>query len=143
MFLPITLTFAAAAALLNVWLAMRLCRLRMSENILNGDAGNTVLMKRMRAQSNFVEYTPFILILTGLIEMAWDSPSWLWVLALIYIVARIAHVFGMESDTPSKGRIFGFVVTFITLLTLSGAAIYTVYTGMAEGTPQEAVNTTV
>ena len=143
MFLPITLTFAAAAALLNFWLAMRIGRLRMSEKVLHGDGGNRLLIKRMRAQSNYVEYTPFVLILTGLVEAAWNSPSWLWILSLVYIVARIAHAFGMDADTPAKSRMFGIIVTFITLLTLSGAALYTVYAGVDEGTVPDAVSATV
>src|SRR5690349_5026430 len=86
MFLPITLTFAAAAALLNFWLAMRIGRLRMSEKVLHGDGDNTLLAKRIRAQANYVEYTPFVLILTGAVEGALGSASWLWVLSLLYIL---------------------------------------------------------
>lgn len=143
MFLPITLTFAAAAALLNFWLAMRIGRLRMSEKILHGDGGNSLLIKRMRAQSNYVEYTPFILILSGLVEAAWDSPRWLWILSLVYIVGRIAHAFGMDADTPAKSRMFGIIVTFITVLTLAGAALYTVYAGTKESTVPDAASATV
>ncbi|AUW59244.1 GST-like protein [Sphingobium sp. SCG-1] len=143
MFLPITLTFAAAAALLNFWLAMRVSRLRMSEKVLHGDGGSATLTKRMRAQANYVEYTPFILILTALIEMAWNSPTWLWVLSLIYIVARIAHAFGMDADHPAKTRMFGIIVTWMVVLTLSGAALYTVYAGTEEGTPADTTSATV
>lgn len=143
MFLPITLTFAAAAALLNFWLAMRVSRLRMSEKVLHGDGGSATLTKRMRAQANYVEYTPFILILTALIEMAWNSPTWLWILSLIYIVARIAHAFGMDADQPAKTRMFGIIVTWMVVLTLSGAALYTVYAGTEEGTPADTTGATV
>ena len=38
MILPITLTMAAAAALLNVWLAMRIGRLRMAKDPTGGTA---------------------------------------------------------------------------------------------------------
>lgn len=143
MFLPITLTFAAAAALLNFWLAMRVSRLRMSEKVLHGDGGSATLTKRMRAQANYVEYTPFILVLTALIEMAWNSPTWLWILSLIYIVARIAHAFGMDADQPAKTRMFGIIVTWMVVLTLSGAALYTVYAGTEEGTPADTTSATV
>ena len=40
MLLPITLTFAAACALLNMWLAIRCARFRVKDKILHGDAGN-------------------------------------------------------------------------------------------------------
>jgi len=143
MFLPITLTFAAAAALLNLWLAMRVGRLRMSEKVLHGDGGSERLLKRMRAQSNYVEYTPFVLILTGLVEMAWDSPTWLWILSLLYIIARVAHAFGMDANVPAKSRMFGIIVTFLAILTLSGAALYTVYTGTEESTVPDPTSATV
>lgn len=143
MFLPITLTFAAAAALMNFWLAMRVGRLRMSEKILHGDGGHVALTKRMRAQANFVEYTPFILILTALVEMAWNSPSWLWALSVLYVVARISHAIGMDADYPAKTRMFGIIVTWLLLLTLSGAALYTVYAGVEESSPVEPMSATV
>ncbi|MGK2910010.1 MAG: MAPEG family protein [Sphingobium sp.] len=137
MFLPITLTFAAAAALLNFWLAMRVGRLRKSEKVLHGDGGLAALTKRIRAQANFVEYTPFILILTALIEMAWNSPTWLWAISVLYIVARISHAFGMDADYPAKTRMFGIIMTWLVLLTLAGAALYTVYAGVEGGDPLE------
>ncbi|MDX3910724.1 MAG: MAPEG family protein [Sphingobium sp.] len=143
MFLPITLTFAAAAALLNFWLAMRISRMRRSENVLYGDGGNSALTKRMRAQANYVEYTPFILILTALLELAWNSPTWLWIVSLVYIVARIAHPFGMDADHPAKTRIFGIIVTWLVVLTLSGAALYTVYAGTEEHVVPDTISATV
>lgn len=132
MLLPITLTLAAAAALLNLWLAMRVGRLRMSNKVLHGDGGCEPLAKRMRAQANFVEYTPFILILFGLVELATGPQTWLWLLALVYILARIAHAFGMDHDTPHKTRMIGILVTFATIVILSIAALYVAYGSMQE-----------
>ncbi|MDI1295735.1 MAG: MAPEG family protein [bacterium] len=128
MLLPITLTLAAACALLNIWLAMRVGRVRMAEKILHGDGGGTgLLVKRMRAQANFVEYTPFVLILFALIEMALGSHIGLSVLALVYVVARFAHAFGMDADYPHKARMIGILLTFAVLLILSGMALYAAY----------------
>lgn len=132
MLLPITLTLAASAALLNMWLAMRVGRVRMANKVLHGDGGCEPLLKRMRAQANFVEYTPFVLILFALVEMALGPLTWLWVLALVYILARIAHAFGMDSDLPHKGRTVGILITFVTLFILSGTALYAAYYATAE-----------
>ena len=50
--LPITLTIAGAAALLHVWLSLRVSRLRRPLKIGVGDGGNEVLARRMRAHGN-------------------------------------------------------------------------------------------
>ena len=56
----------------------------------------------MRAQANFIEYTPFVLILIGLIELAEGSQLWLWIVGVVYILARIAHGFGMDRPRPDR-----------------------------------------
>ncbi len=104
MLLPITLTFAAACALLNLWLAIRCARFRISDKIMHGDAGHALLAKRMRAHANFIEYTPIVLILFALIELAAGPSLWLWIGALAYILARIAHGIGMDADKPTAWR---------------------------------------
>ena len=117
--LEITLIIAAAAALLNIWLAVRVGRVRTSANVSVGDGGNEMLTRRMRAHANFTEYTPFFLILLALVELAWGANIWLWGAAILYILGRIAHGFGM--DGIGKLRTFG---TLSTLLVLLGLAIY-------------------
>lgn len=135
MLLPITLTFTAAAALLNIWLGMRVGRLRMAHRVLHGDGGNDAVMRRMRAHSNFVEYTPFVLILAGAIELARGSSTWLWVVALLYITGRVLHAFGMDKDFPSKLRQAGILITMLTLAGLSVMALYTAYNAPEQDLP--------
>src|SRR5690606_14670185 len=96
MILPITLTITGAAALLNVWLGWRCGQVRTREKILIGDGGNPLLIARMRAHANFVEYTPIVLILIGLIELAEGTSPWLWAVGVVYVLARICHAFGMD-----------------------------------------------
>ena len=126
--LPITLTIAAAAALVNLWLAIRIGRVRMAGKVLHGDGGNPLLMQRMRAQANFVEYTPFVLILIGLIEAARGTHGWLWAVGLAYILARISHAFGMDRTDTNPWRAMGFVVTALVLIGLALYALTIVYT---------------
>ena len=40
MILPVTLTIAAAAAVVNLWLAFRIVPMRVKESVLIGDDGN-------------------------------------------------------------------------------------------------------
>ena len=135
MILPITLTIAAAAALLNIWLAMRIGRLRLSKKVSIGHGGDALIETRMRAQANFGEYTPFVLILLALIELAKGSQTWLWLVAIVYILARIAHAFGMERPAPNKLRGAGAIVTMITLLGLAGYALSIPYLAKKPSAP--------
>ena len=123
MILPITLTIAAAAALISIWLAMRVVRVRAARKVSIGHGDDPLLETRMRAQANFGEYTPFFLILLGLVELASGSSTWLWLVAIAYILARIAHAFGMERPAPNKLRAGGMLVTLVALLGLAAYAL--------------------
>jgi uncharacterized protein len=121
MILPITLTAAGAAALINIWLAIRCGQVRTKEKISVGDGGSDALIRRMRAHSNFVEFTPFVLILIGLIEMANGTSTWLWVVSGVYLMARLAHAFGMDGNDKARGA--GIAITMLVLVGLAGFAI--------------------
>lgn len=127
MVLPITTTMAGAATILNLWLAIRCSQVRVKGKINVGDGGNPVMLARGRAHANFVEYTPFFLILLGLIEYARGPESWLWGVSVLFIAARIAHPLGMEQPSPSKLRAGGIMVTWAILLVLAGYALYLPY----------------
>jgi len=127
-FLPIALVTAGAAALLNFWLGLRVSRLRISEKILVGDGGNPRLLARMRAQLNFAEYAPLVLILIALVELARGTQAWLWGVALVFIIGRILHAFGMDGWRP--GRMIGIATTMLTMLGLAAYAVYLGYTGL-------------
>ena len=123
MLLPITLTIAAAAALLNLWLGCRTSQIRVSRKISVGDGGDQTMRARMRAHANFTEYTPFFLILLGLVELAKGPRTWLWAVALAYILGRLAHAFGMDRPAPNPLRMGGILVTWLILLGLAGYAL--------------------
>ena len=127
MYLPISLTFAVAATIINLWLSWRVGKLRVSEKVLHGDGGVPLVSKRMRAHSNFTEYTPYVLILFTLIELALGSQSWLWILAIAYLVGRILHPIGMDYDIPHKARMIGILLTYVVTLALCIAGIYAIY----------------
>jgi len=130
--LPITLSIAGAAALLNVWIASRIGKVRIARKVSIGDGGHEPLAARMRAHSNFTEYTPIFLILLALVEMARGSPLWLWALAILFILARIAHVFGMDRPAPNPLRMGGIAVTMASLLALALYAIIIPYLDRAD-----------
>ena len=123
--LPISLTIAAGAALLNLWLALRVGRVRTKEKVFIGDGGNDLLTRRMRAHSNFVENTAFVLILLALVELGFGSSIWLWGVGALYLVGRILHALGM--DGMMWGRMVGTIVTMLTQLGLALTALAIVY----------------
>lgn len=117
--LPITLVSAGAAAIINAWLAIRVGRARGTAKVSIGDGGDLALIARMRAHSNFVEYTPFVLILIGLVELNIGSMVWLWIVAVAFLLGRVAHGLGM-SGLP-HGRQIG---TITTLTIMIGLGVY-------------------
>lgn len=117
--LPVALATTAACALVNLWLAARVGMVRRAEKISIGDGGNGRLTARMRAQLNFAENAPIVLILIALIELAVGTEDWLWAAAGIFVIARILHPFGM--DGWRAGRATGIILTFVVL---TGLALY-------------------
>jgi uncharacterized protein len=122
----ISLFFAAALVLLNLWLGIRCGQVRAREKINHGDGGNVLLQRRMRAHLNFSEYTPTILILFLALELAGTGSLILQVIAIAYVIARICHALGMDPDS-SKLREIGILVTMLVGVTLAGFAVYTGY----------------
>ena len=119
--LPITLMTAGAAAIINLWLALRTGAVRTKAKVSIGDGGHDPLIRRMRAHANFVEYAPFIVILIALLEFTTGTSVWLWVASALFLLARVAHPLGM--DGLPVGRMAGTLLTFLLLLGLGGYAV--------------------
>jgi hypothetical protein len=92
----------------------------------------------MRAQLNFVEHAPFVLILLGLIELAVGTETWLWVAAALFVAGRILHAFGMDGWMP--GRAIGIVVTLLVTVGLAGYAAAIPYLAFEESQTIELVD---
>ena len=125
--LPITLTIAGACALLHIWLASRIVRARRPLKISVGDGGDEGVLRRMRAHANFAETTPLFLILLGLIEIAGGDKRILWGAGIFYVLARIAHGFGMDRSELGRWRMIGSMLSTLLLLGLAGWALSFAY----------------
>lgn len=123
MILPVTLCAAAAAAVINIWLSIRIGQMRGSTKISIGDDAGGPLTARMRAQLNFVENTAFVLILIAAIEIAGKGQPWLAWVAAIYMLGRVAHGMGMDGGAMAKGRMVGTMVTLLSQLGLAVVAV--------------------
>lgn len=123
MFLPITLASAAAAAFINVWLSVRIGMIRTAKKISIGDGGDEDLIRRMRAQANFIENTPIVLVLIAAIEFARTGNPWLMGVAAAYALGRVAHGVGMDGGPLGFGRTLGTLITMLTQLGLATWAV--------------------
>ena len=119
--MPITLATTGGAAIIALWLGLRTGKVRSGARISIGDGGDAALIARMRAQANYIEYAPFIVMLIAIIEFTTGTSTWLWAAAILFLLARVAHPFGM--DGVKAGRMFGTLATFLLLLGLGGYAI--------------------
>ncbi|HYI49677.1 MAG TPA: MAPEG family protein [Allosphingosinicella sp.] len=127
MILPITLTIAGAAAILHIWLSLRVSRLRRPLKIGFGDGGNETLLRRMRAHGNFAENMPIFLILLALLELAGGERTILWAAAIAFILARLLHAFGMDRPGANWMRVSGISLSWLVLLGLAGWALSFAY----------------
>jgi len=118
-----TLCLAAAAVVINIWLMIRIGRVRHAAKIGLGDGGNEALLRRMRAQANFIEQTPLTLILFALVEAAGRGGLWLAPLGAAFMLGRVAHAFGMEENGFKPGRPIGMLTSMLTQIALVVVAL--------------------
>ncbi len=121
--LPTTLSAVAAAALINVWLAIRCGQVRTSEKVSVGDGGNEKLIRRMRAHANFIENAPLVLIMIAALEFAHPGSTALAAVAGVFLLGRVGHGLGMDGGSFRLGRVIGTVITLLTQIGLAGWAI--------------------
>lgn len=127
MHLPITLTIAAAIAVLYVWHFVRCVRGRFRYGVSIGDGDNLVMRTRMRAHANFTETAPLFLILLALVEIVGGTRDWLLWVGIAFVLARIIHAFGMERKAPNPFRAGGMLVTVGLIVTLAAYAVMLSY----------------
>jgi len=116
---PVTLATAAAAVFVNTWLGWRISRLRHELRVSVGDGGQEPLLRRMRAQANFIENAPFFLILLAGLELSGANRIALGIIAAVFILARVAHGVGMDGGDAQIWRRIGMPLTGLTSVGLA------------------------
>ena len=122
MLLPTTLCLSAAALLINFWLGMRAAKLRQALGVSIGDGGLEPLVRRMRAQANFIENVPLTLILIAAVELAGKGGVWLAPAGAVFMLGRIAHGIGMDGNFKA-GRPIGMLTGMLLQLALIVVAV--------------------
>ena len=123
----ITLIIAAALGLLDLWLGIRVSRVRISRKVSIGHGDVPGMEARIRAHGNFNEYVPIALILMLLIEMNRGPSRGLWVIGAVLVLARVLHPFGMDRPAPNPYRAGGAMLTWAVLLALVVWAVLIAY----------------
>lgn len=123
MILQTTLSLAAAAIIINFWLGVRCMQVRIKDRVLFGDGGNDALLRRMRAQANFIENAPLALVAIGLIELAGKAGGWLAYAGAAFMLARVLHALGMDIAKPNPLRAVGFMVSLAIQIGLAVVAV--------------------
>ncbi|MBV1687995.1 MAPEG family protein [Novosphingobium sp. G106] len=123
MLLPTTLCLAAAAAVINIWISMRVGRVRHAVKVSVGDGGDEALVRRMRAHANFIENTPLTLILIAAIDLSGKGAAWLAIVGAIYMLGRVCHALGMDGGSMQALRGAGTAITMLTQLGLAIVAV--------------------
>ena len=115
---PVTLATTAACAVLNMWLGGRVGRFRGRFKVSVGDGGQEPVLRRMRAQANFIESAPIFLLLVLALELSGANRIGLAAIATIFVLVCIAHPIGMESADQVRWRMVGAMGTGLTTLAL-------------------------
>ena len=123
-FPTVTALYGALLALLFMALSLWVVIGRVKLRVHHGDGGEDQLNRRIRAQGNFAEYVPFILLLAALLETSGAGRTTIHGLLAPLLVARIAHPVGMLAPVASVQQFaLRGASTVITFLALAVAAI--------------------
>ncbi len=117
--------YASLLALLFVALSVRTIRLRRSEGIAIGDAGNKAMLRAMRVHANFAEYVPLSLLLVCFVEAGGAPAVLVHFLGLCLLLGRTSHAYGVSRVKEDfRFRVSGMAMTFTVLLVSSSYLLY-------------------
>lgn len=121
----VTAIYAGLLALMMVFLAALVVRLRGKHRVTLQDGGNPDMMRGIRVFGNFAEYVPMALVLMMLAESA-GTPSWaLHGLGVALITGRVAHALGLRHDRgTTPGRFVGMNLTWGVIVSAGLAAMF-------------------
>lgn len=87
----ITGLYAALLALIYIKLSFNIISLRHRHRVSLGDGGIDELQSAIRIHGNFIEYTPFVLLMMLLLEIQQINPYLLHAFGIAFLFSRVAH----------------------------------------------------
>lgn len=135
MFPTTTAMTAAALALLQIGLMLRVSGRRAATAKGIGDGGDDELARRIRAHGNLAENGPLFLVLLLLTELSGRLPGLVIVIAVAFVCARISHAIGLSrSSGASVLRFIGATGTALSIALLAVALLYLAVVHLSTGT---------
>ncbi|MEK0162452.1 MAPEG family protein [Phaeobacter sp. JH20_36] len=123
----IALAVTAIFVLLSIPMAISVGVRRAKTGILLLHGDDDVLLRRIRAHGNFVEYVPLALLALAGAEIA-GTAAWLVALCgAVLILARLIHYFGLLASADSKGRAVGAALTTLAMFMLAIAILWQLF----------------
>ena len=111
--------YVALSCLILNRLSIGAIKTRIEQKISFGDNGNDEMIRKVRAQGNFIEYTPIFLL--SLISIEWLSMKiipyyffYINVIGALFIIGRILHALSLY-DKKFMHRRTGMRLTFLCL----------------------------
>jgi uncharacterized membrane protein YecN with MAPEG domain len=112
--------YAGLCGLLFIWLSWKVIVERRRSKVGLGDGGDADLQRAIRVHANFIEYTPFALLLLLLAEMTAANALLVHGFGIALVLARVLHAQGLGSTAGySRGRYFGTLGTWLIIAGLS------------------------
>ncbi len=114
--------------ILLIVLSLRVSLVRRDARVALGDGDNEVLLRRIRAHGNFVEFVPIALLLLALAEHTGMGSLLIHLFGLVLLAARISHAYGIcQTNEIFVFRMFGTVATLTVIGILS---LYCIWAGL-------------
>ena len=122
----ITSLYGSILGIIFLVLSFRVIFWRIKHKVILGVTESTIeLTKRVRAHSNFAEYTPFALLMMYFLEVQWWNHTLLHILWIVFIIGRVLHIFGIDGEKPILLlRQTGMICTFWVYMLLIGSLLY-------------------
>ncbi|MBL6665091.1 MAG: MAPEG family protein [Rickettsiales bacterium] len=131
-----TLLIAAILTALFLYLSLGIIKVRRINKIPIGDGGDIILQLWIRAQGNFAEYSPFILLLLFILESSGVSSVEIAIFGSLFLASRAMHAYslikhekyidGILQNKPIY-RMAGMMLTFLVMFYCIGRLVITYF----------------
>ncbi|NNC37984.1 MAG: hypothetical protein HKO02_11040 [Hyphomonadaceae bacterium] len=122
--------YVALNLLLHIFLMLQVGNQRMKSKVSLGDGGDATLLGKIRAQGNFVENAPKVLIALIVMASLSASPLALHIVGAGFTIGRLFHAHGItRPGHAGKGRTIGAILTVVTIVYAAVYILLRIFTG--------------